>query len=67
MRPVLKGLAVVSPRAAEVAAAGFAAEIVSTADVPAAAAAETAGAVAEIARSKLSSQLVGLRLGLVEP
>ena len=55
------------PHAVAVAAVGSVADLVATAGGPAAAAAETAGAVAEIAQSKLSSQLVGLRLGLVEP
>jgi hypothetical protein len=66
VRPVLQGLAEAFPQAAVVAAAGFVAEIESTAGGPAAAAAETAGAVAEIAQSKLSSLLVGLQLELVE-
>ena len=65
MRSVLQGLAVVLPRAAVVAAAGFVAEIGSTAGGPAAAAAETAGAVAGIAQSKLSSLLAGPQLELV--
>ena len=55
----------VLPRAAVVAAAGFVAEIESAAGGPAAAAAETAGAVAEIVQSKLSSLFVVLQLELV--
>ena len=55
------------PRAAVVAAAGSVVEFASTAGGPAAAAVETAGAVAEIARSKLSSLLAGLLLELVGP
>ena len=53
-------LAVRLPQAAVVVAAGYAAVIGAVADVPAAVAAETAGAVVEIARSKLSSLLFGL-------
>ena len=65
MRPVLQGLAELYLQVVVVAAAGFVAEIGSTAGGPAAAAAETAGAVAGIAQSKLSSLLVGPQLELV--